>query len=594
MTEGTSTGGNDLNLGIAGIADVSEIGRGGFGVVYRCTEVDFGRTVAIKRLMGDFDEQSRVRFDRERLALGSLSGHPNIVTVHRSGFTDNGDPYLVMEFVPGGSLADHINRRGALPWPEVIRVGTEIASALALAHANHVLHRDIKPGNILLGEDGTAKLADFGIARLQGAPETQSALITASIAHAPPEVIAGQRPDERSDIYSLASALYEMLLGRPAFVGVDEGSLVPMLARIAQDAPPDVRSIVPPGLAEVLEGALAKSPADRPQSASDFGSALRSAGEHANAAPDNGTTLLSSLLAHPALSSSGDSVPSAPAQAASAAPAFHPVGPPPSAPGLEPTPLEGGTPWYRSFRRALWLWVLVVGGIGWAVQAATGLGTSPERPDVQERIDALGDLPGVTAPERDALVVPSFTTAPTITTLPEDIQPIDTTPSTPPPTNTAPTNTAPLAPGVLDLSDTSGALTVSVDSNWGQWRNGAGVLVAAPDLVAYDNGAFVEGVGLEAGFDFSGNIDLASEILASPLNDVCVLIDWDASENNGVQSAFGEFENCGGTGLKVLLTASYIPADGSYLIRNLQFFGDGSSPSVQLVLDSTNFDQSRL
>lgn len=592
MTEGTSSSGTDPILGIAGIADVSEIGRGGFGVVYRCTEIDFGRTVAIKRLMGDFDEQSRIRFDRERLALGSLSGHPNIVTVHRSGFTDSGDPYLVMEFVPGGSLADQLNRRGAMPWQEMVRVGTEISSALALAHVNHVLHRDIKPGNILLGEDGTAKLADFGIARLQGAPETQSALITASIAHAPPEVIAGQRPDERSDIYSLASALYEMVLGRPAFVGVDEGSLVPMLARIAQDSPPDVRNIVPAGVAEVLERALAKSPDDRPQSAADFGSALRSAADEASTAPENGTILLTSPPGHPSAAAS-DRVAPTPSPVGPE-PAFQSVGPPPSAPGLEPLLVEAKRPWYRSFRRVLWLWVIVVGGIGWAIQAATGLGTSPERTDIQDRIDALGDLPGVTAPERDVFVAPSVTETPT--TPPPTVQPTEPVPTTPPstaPPPTAPPSTAPAA-GVLALSDTTGALTVSVDSTWGQWRNGAGLLVAAPNLAAYDNGDFVEGVGLEAGFDFSGNVDLAGEILTSPLNDVCVLVDWNATEDNGVQSAFGEFENCGGTGLNVLLTASYIPADGSYLIRNLQFFGDGSSSTVQIVLDSTNFDQSRL
>ncbi len=585
MNEGTFTGGTEPKLGIDGIADVFEIGRGGFGVVYRCTEVDFGRTVAIKRLMGDFDEQSRIRFDRERLALGSLSGHPNIVTVYRSGFTDDGDPYLLMEFVPGGSLADQLVHRGPLPWNEVARIGTQVASALALAHANHVLHRDIKPGNILLGDDGTAKLADFGIARLQGAPETQSAVITASIAHAPPEVIAGQRPDERSDIYSLASALYEIVLGRPAFMGVDEDSLVPMLARIAQVAPPDLRRIVPHAVADVLERALAKSPADRPQSAAEFGSALQSALDHVSSGAPTGSETIGLADAPAPLAVSPVGSP----------PPFSPVGVSPSSPGLEPTPSERSAPWYRSFRRVLWLWVIVVGGIGWAVQSLTGLGTSPERNDLQERIAVLGGRPALTAPE--LTVEPSITTAPP-TTPPPTVSPTappSTAPSSTAPSSTEPPSTeAPVAPGFLDLSDTTGALTVSVDSSWGQWRNGAGVLVAAPDLAAYDAGAFVEGVGLEAGFDFSGTIDIADLILTSPLNDVCVLIDWDATENNGVQSGYAEFENCGGTGLNVFLTGSYIPADGSYLIRNLQFFGDGSSQAVQRILDSTNLDQSLL
>ena len=231
-----------VDVGIGGISEATEIGRGGFGVVYRAREADLGRTVAVKVLHGGLDEPRRGRFDRERHAMGSLSGHPHIVTVFRTGFCQSGRPFLVMEYLEGGSLADHLERFGPLPWREVGRLGVEIADALVRAHEAGVLHRDLKPANILRTATGVAKLGDFGIARVDGAPETTSSVITASLAHAPPEVLAGVRPDERADIYSLASTLYELATGASAFAASGEDSILPMLSRIAQQSPAPLAS----------------------------------------------------------------------------------------------------------------------------------------------------------------------------------------------------------------------------------------------------------------------------------------------------------------------------------------------------------------
>lgn len=263
------------DLGISGIADAVEIGRGGFGVVYRAREVDLDRDVAIKVLPARLDDRQTQRFERERRALGTLSSHPHIVTVYRTGLNDSDAPYIVMEFISEGSAADRLSSAGPLPWDDVLDLGVQLAGAVETAHRHGVLHRDIKPGNILMSPLTGATLADFGIARLKGAPETQSSSITASLNHAPPEVIDGHRPNATADVYSLASTMYELVAGQPPHARPGDESMVPMLARIARDPVPDLDGATcPPGLMHALATGLAKSPNDRPASAGAFGEAL--------------------------------------------------------------------------------------------------------------------------------------------------------------------------------------------------------------------------------------------------------------------------------------------------------------------------------
>lgn len=264
-----------VELGISGISDATEIGAGGFGVVYRAVEADLGRTVAVKILTGNLDEGARHRFERERRAMGRLSGHPNIVTVYRGGYTEAGNAYLVMEFLDRGSLADRLANAGPLGWEEAVKFAIQLSGALETSHRAGVLHRDIKPGNILLSSLGNAKLCDFGIARLQGAPETKSSVVTASLAHAPPDIVNGSRPDARSDVYSLASTMFELVAATPPHVRPTDESMVPILARIARDPVPRLsESQLPAPVFEVVEHAMAKEPDDRPATAADFGQLL--------------------------------------------------------------------------------------------------------------------------------------------------------------------------------------------------------------------------------------------------------------------------------------------------------------------------------
>ena len=264
-----------IDLGIAGITDAVEIGAGGFGVVYKAVEADLGRTVAIKVLSGNLDEGARYRFERERRAMGRLSGHPNIVTIYRGGYTAAGSAYLVMEFLERGSLADQLNERGPVAWVDALAYGVQLAGALETSHQAGVLHRDIKPANILLSRLGTTKLCDFGIARLQGALETKSTVVTASLGHAPPDIISGHRPDARSDVYSLASTIYELVAGAPAFVRVTDESIVPIIARIAQEPLPILdEGRLPTPAMRAIDQAMSKEPDDRPSTAKEFAELL--------------------------------------------------------------------------------------------------------------------------------------------------------------------------------------------------------------------------------------------------------------------------------------------------------------------------------
>src|SRR6202023_631248 len=138
-------------LGIPSIGPASEIGRGAAGVVYRGEQPAFNRTVAVKLLpFAALDEAARARFERECRAMGSVSGHPGIVTVYEAGFTPSGQPYILMELMDGGSLEQLLAIRGRFQWEEVVEIGVRLAAALEIAHRKGILHRDIKPDNVLV------------------------------------------------------------------------------------------------------------------------------------------------------------------------------------------------------------------------------------------------------------------------------------------------------------------------------------------------------------------------------------------------------------------------------------------------------------
>ncbi len=262
------------DLGIENLTDVREIGRGGFSVVYSATNALLGTRVAVK-VLGQFsDESDRRAFERECQVMGRLSRHPNVVTVHHAGYAADGSPYLIMELVEGGSLADRLAGSGPLPWPEALDMTVPIAEALAYVHQAGILHRDVKPENILIGSQGQALLTDFGIARLGDAATNTSTGIAASWLHAPPETFDNQR-EARSDLYSLASTLHQMVTGSPPFWRGREESLNPLMYRLVNEPAPRLSpDLVPVELADIVERSLAKTPDQRPPGLSGFATEL--------------------------------------------------------------------------------------------------------------------------------------------------------------------------------------------------------------------------------------------------------------------------------------------------------------------------------
>jgi ATP/maltotriose-dependent transcriptional regulator MalT len=260
----------------AGFEDVAEIGRGGFGVVYRCAQPLLDRTVAVKVLTADLDPDNLERFLREQHAMGRLSGHPHIVTIFQVGTTTSGRPFIVMPYHAKNSLEALIRRHGPLDWCETLRIGVKLAGALEAAHRAGILHRDVKPGNILLTEYGEPELTDFGIARIAGGFQTATGVITGSPAFTAPEVLEGKTPTPASDVYSLGATLFCALTGHAAFERRSGEQVVAQFLRITSQPIPDLREEgFPADVAAVIERAMARDPAARPAGAAAFGEELR-------------------------------------------------------------------------------------------------------------------------------------------------------------------------------------------------------------------------------------------------------------------------------------------------------------------------------
>jgi serine/threonine-protein kinase PknK len=263
-------------LAAEGFGEAVEIGRGGFGVVYRCAQPTLDRTVAVKVLNSDLADENIDRFLREQRAMGRLSGHPNIATIMQVGVTTGGRPYLVMPYYAKGSLEALISRHGPLDWVEMLSVGVKIAGALDAAHQAGILHRDVKPGNILLSDYGEPQLTDFGIARVSGGFQTSSGIITGSPAFTAPEVLEGSAPTVASDVYSLGATLFCTLTGHAAFERKRGEKVVAQFLRITSQPIPDLRERGMPGdVAAAIEQAMARDPAERPASVAELGDTLR-------------------------------------------------------------------------------------------------------------------------------------------------------------------------------------------------------------------------------------------------------------------------------------------------------------------------------
>jgi serine/threonine-protein kinase len=254
------------------------VGRGGFSVVLKAWDPALARTVAVKVLAPQLAASgaARQRFAREAKAAAAVV-HPHVVAIHTVD-TDpaSGLPYLVMPFVPGRSLQDRIDREGPLDVKEVLRIGMQAAQGLAAAHAQGIVHRDVKPANILL-ENGVERvvLTDFGLARAaDDASVTQSGVIAGTPQYMAPEQARGEAVDHRADLFSLGSVLYAMCTGRPPFRA---DSALAVLRRVSDDRPRPVRHVnpaVPAGLARLIEKLHEKDPDARCQSAAEAAEAL--------------------------------------------------------------------------------------------------------------------------------------------------------------------------------------------------------------------------------------------------------------------------------------------------------------------------------
>jgi serine/threonine-protein kinase PknK len=260
----------------AGFDDVTEIGHGGFGVVYRCLQPELDRTVAVKVLTTDLDPDNLDRFMREQRAMGRLSGHPHIVQILEVGTTASGRPYIVMPFHAKDSLESLVRRHGPLDWRETLSICVKLAGALDAAHRAGTLHRDVKPANILLTDYGEPQLTDFGIARITGGFETATGVITGSPAFTAPEVLEGATPTVASDIYSLGATMFCALTGHAAYERRSGEQVVAQFLRIASEPIPDLRTRgMPDAVAAAIEQAMARDPSDRPASVTEFGERLR-------------------------------------------------------------------------------------------------------------------------------------------------------------------------------------------------------------------------------------------------------------------------------------------------------------------------------
>jgi serine/threonine protein kinase len=264
---------------------VAKIGAGGMGEVYRAHDEQLDRDVALKILpVGTLtDEAARKQFRKEALALAKLN-HPNIETVHEFGSQDGTD-FLVMELIIGSSLRDKL-KAGPLPKDEVVRLGLQFAEGLSAAHEQGVIHRDLKPGNLMVTRDGRLKILDFGLAKLLQSPDVDATrsisevtgTVSGTIPYMAPEQLRGEPVDARSDVYAAGATLYEVATGQRPFPQSHGPTL---MGAILHETPAPARSINPhitPALAQILHKSLDKEPTRRYQSARELHVALEGVG----------------------------------------------------------------------------------------------------------------------------------------------------------------------------------------------------------------------------------------------------------------------------------------------------------------------------
>jgi serine/threonine-protein kinase len=268
----------------------SELGRGAMGVVYKATDSVLERTVAVKTvnitLEREYAEKYEQRFYQEAKAAGGLN-HPNIVTIHDVGKA--GDVvFMAMEYIEGVELRTLIGEGRPLRVPQAVSIAAQVAEGLAYAHQRGVVHRDVKPANIMVVATGPVKITDFGIARMRGSGDlTQTGTLLGSPKYMSPEQVIGKRADQRSDIFSLGVILYEMLCGAAPFNGENVTALMYQIVNFAPPAPSDINSAVPPMLDLIVAKTLAKPLESRYADAAELARDLRECERQLSAAAES-------------------------------------------------------------------------------------------------------------------------------------------------------------------------------------------------------------------------------------------------------------------------------------------------------------------
>ena len=265
---------------------LSEIGKGAMGIVYRASDPLLSRTVAIKTVIMSTDPQEmaeyEARFSQEAKAAGGLN-HPNIVTIYDIGRSGN-VAYMAMELLEGHELRALMKPGEMIAPARAVEIAAQVAEGLAYAHQHGVVHRDVKPANIMILHSRLAKITDFGIARMRQAEvRTQTGIVLGSPRYMSPEQVAGKRAEPRSDIFSLGVILYEMLTGKPAFTGEDVTSVMFQILNVVPPPPSSINPGVPAVLDFIVAKAIAKTAEDRYQDASDFARDLRDSAKQVTA-----------------------------------------------------------------------------------------------------------------------------------------------------------------------------------------------------------------------------------------------------------------------------------------------------------------------